>query len=215
MHLTDFQATYHEDLSTAGIGINEEALPLVYRKPYIMHKVPGRQLTGVIDNASCVMRFPEKDRWNGKMIIGATPAVRNAFSLDLLLSDIILQKGYAYAACDKATPGLTLRDSSRSMEEWLESYYKLTLEAGRKTVQSYGREADQIYITGVSNGGYVTRAMLERFPELYTGGVEWEGVLWAPKERHLLATLAEWVKAYPVYADLTGGTVQTEKWRCI
>lgn len=203
--------THYQDLSTRGVGINPEAAPLVYNNPSIEQSVPGWEVKGTIENASYVMRFPESSYWNGKIMIGATPAVRNAYSLDLILSDLVMQKGYAYAVCDKATPGFTLRDPMRSMEEWFGAYFQLTESMKNEVAKRYGQSANKIYISGVSNGGYVTRSMLERYPQLYHGGVEWEGALWAPDVRHLLSTVADYVEAYPVYADLRGGTVKTER----
>lgn len=55
-------------------------------------------------------------------MIGGSPVVRSEYALDMLLSDIVVQAGYAFAACDKATPGLILLDPSRSMEEWADGY---------------------------------------------------------------------------------------------
>ena len=41
----------------------------------------------------------------------------------------------------------------------------------------YGRAPGRTYMTGISNGGYLTRWQLENHPELYDGGVDWEGTL--------------------------------------
>ena len=35
-------------------------------------------------------------------------------------------------------------------------------------------------MTGISNGGYLTRWQLEKRPDLYDGGVDWEGTLFTP-----------------------------------
>lgn len=205
----DYTEIHHPDLTTKGLGVNEEAAPLAYRRPLVEKAVPGTGVTGTYGRASFVMRFP--DEWNGKVMIGCTPAVRNAFSLDVLLSDLVLQKGYAYMACDKATPGLTLRDPERSMLEWVDVYEQLTRRMASEVKERYGEPAKKTYVSGISNGGYVTRALLERHPELFDGGVEWEGALWAPNVRNLLTTVADYVNAYPVYADLKGGTLVREK----
>ncbi len=55
--------------------------------------------------------------------------------------------------------------------------------------QRYGHAPRRTYITGVSNGGYLTRWQLENHPELYDGGVDWEGTLWAETGRHPLLSL--------------------------
>jgi len=42
----------------------------------------------------------------------------------------------------------------------------------------YGRAPRRTYVTGISNGGHLTRWQLEHHPELYDGGVDREGTLW-------------------------------------
>ncbi|WP_211227370.1 tannase/feruloyl esterase family alpha/beta hydrolase [Alicyclobacillus contaminans] len=200
-----------EDLTTNGWGVDADAEPLVERRPRIERPIPGGWWTGTVGGSRAVVRLPEAALWNGKLMIGATPAVRNEFSLDLLLSDIALQRGYAYAACDKGTPGLVLRDPDRQMTEWPENYRQLTEFAKSAVRTHYGQPANKVYISGVSNGGYITRIMLERFPELFDGGVEWEGVLWQSEGRHLLTCLPVYVQQFPVYANWRGDSTSSER----
>ncbi|QRF22761.1 alpha/beta hydrolase [Alicyclobacillus sp. TC] len=200
-----------KDLTTNGLGVDPDAEALVYERPSINSLVPGLFCTGRLSAARVLLRMPSPDLWNGKLMIGATPAVRNEYSLDLLLSDIVIQRGYAYAACDKGTPQLTLRDPSRSMEEWTDIYAQLTDWAASHVESYYGSKAQYIYISGVSNGGYITRRMMELYPHRYHGGVEWEGVLWHTRQRHLLTTLPVMVQSYPIYRNWRGDYSTAER----
>lgn len=56
-------------------------------------------------------------------------------------------------------------------------------------------------MTELSNGGYLVRWQLENRPELYDGGVDWEGTLWAADGPNLVDFLPEALTAYPRYAD--------------
>lgn len=199
------------DLTTRGIGVSPDTEPLVYRNPRIDQPVPGKQWTGKIGQANALIRLPDPQRWNGKLMIGATPAVRTEQSLDLVLSDLVLQQGYAFAACDKATPGLTLRDPVRSIAEWPEVYATLTHVAQEAVQRQYGSAAGRTYISGISNGGYLTRRMIEAYPQLYDGGVEWEGVFWHPNSRHLLTTLPVCLDDYPIYFNWRGDRTSAER----
>ena len=199
------------DLTTATSGAHPDAEALVYLAPKVTKQVPGTVWTGKVGNANAIVRMPHPDLWNGKLMVGGSPAVRSEYALDLLLSDIVLQQGYAFAACDKATPGLVLRDPARSMEEWTDSYGQLQEKALSLLSESYHRLPERIYISGVSNGGYITRRMLELHPDWYDGGVEWEGVLWHPETRHLLTLLPVCVEDYPVYANWRGDRTNQER----
>jgi hypothetical protein len=57
-------------------------------------------------------------------------------------------------------------------------------------------------MTGVSNGGYLTRFALEHHPELYDGGVDWEGTLLESdlSGPHLFRYLPTALRHYPQYA---------------
>ena len=46
--------------------------------------------------------------------------------------------------------------------------------------ERYGHKPDRTYMAGISNGGYLVRWQLENRPELYDGGVDWEGTLFTP-----------------------------------
>jgi hypothetical protein len=199
------------DLTTRGLGVHPDAEPLVYDNPRLDGPVPGSVWTGEVAGARALLRLPAPERWNGKVMIGATPAVRGERSLDLLLGDIAIQRGYAFAACDKATPGLVLRAPARSMAEWVPVHRALTEFAVDVASRHYGRAPGRVYISGVSNGGYVTRRMLEAHPDLYDGGVEWEGVYWHPEARHLMTALPVWVADYPVYQNWRGDRTPAER----
>ena len=199
------------DLTTRGLPDNADASALVYKRPEISKTVPGYMWTGQIGNARALIRLPDKALWNGKLMIGGTAAVRTEYCLDLILSDIVIQHGYAYAACDKGTPGFTLRDPNRSMAEWITNYEKLTTVSAELVEDFYRESPKRVYISGISNGGYITRRMLEQYPKLFDGGVEWEGVLWTPDSRHFLTTIPEYIDWYPIYRNFRGDRTAQER----
>ena len=55
-------------------------------------------------------------------------------------------------------------------------------------------------MVGISNGGYLTRWQLENRPDLYDGGVDWEGTLFRANGPNLLTYLPTALKNYPAYA---------------
>ncbi len=199
------------DLTSRGMGVDPDADALVYRWPKVERRIPGWLWQGRMQGAKSRVQLPRSDLWNGRLLIGGTPAVRGERSLDGVLGDIALQNGYVFATCDKATPSLVLRAPNRSMAEWLSVYKALTKQARELVTEVYGEKSRYTYIAGLSNGGYVTRRMLEEYPQLFDGGVEWEGVFWHPTSRHLLTTLPEWVMAYPVFRNWRGDYTLAER----
>jgi hypothetical protein len=65
---------------------------------------------------------------------------------------------------------------------------------------AYGRSPRYTYAVGTSNGGYQVRRAVEEAPDLFDGGVDWEGTFVGAAPRNLVTDLAEAVKDYADYA---------------
>ncbi|MFE7853106.1 tannase/feruloyl esterase family alpha/beta hydrolase [Streptomyces sp. NPDC057403] len=166
--------------------------------------VPGLQIDGYFPDSShfntthgwahdaqFVIRLP--DRWNGGLVVTGAPGTRKQYATDKAISDQVLAEGFAYAATDKGNSGADFyRDGTRpgdAIVEWNARTTQLTRAAKRAVAQRYGHAPRHTYMTGISNGGYLTRWQLENHPELYDGGVDWEGALWTPDGPNLLTSL--------------------------
>jgi dienelactone hydrolase len=181
--------------------------------------VPGIQVDGYFPDSSrfntthgwrhdaqFVIRLP--DRWNGGLVVTGAPGTRKQYATDKAISDQVLAQGYAYAATDKGNNGPDFyRDGTRpgdAVAEWNTRTTQLTRAAKRVLAQRYGHAPRHTYITGISNGGYLTRWQLENHPELYDGGVDWEGALWTANGPNLLTSL-------PTAVARTLGTARDEE----
>ncbi|MGW4391219.1 tannase/feruloyl esterase family alpha/beta hydrolase [Streptomyces sp. NPDC004685] len=166
--------------------------------------VPGSQIDGYFSDdstsnathgwrhdAQFVIRLP--DHWNGGLVVTGSPGNRKQYSTDAAISDRVLAQGYAYAATDKGNTGPDFyRDGKRpgdAIVEWNDRTTQLTRAAKKAVAQRYGRAPRRTYMTGISNAGYLTRWQLENHPELYDGGVDWEGTLWTADGPNLLTSL--------------------------
>lgn len=176
--------------------------------------VPGIQIDGHFTDTSTtnaynawfkdsqfVIRLP--DNWNGKLVITGAPGIRKQFANDYLFSDWLLARGYAFASTDKGNNGTNFfRDGATpgdAIVEWNHRVTELTLAAKSAVQQRYGQAPAYTYITGISNGGYLTRHALENRPELYDGGVDWEGTHWRPEGPNLFTYLPAALKYFPRY----------------
>ena len=148
-----------------------------------------------------VIRLPEN--WNGQLVVTGAPGVRKQYAPDYILSDWFLSQGYAYASTDKGNTGTAFYENgSRSapgqaVREWHDRVSELTVAAKQVVAQRYGAAPRRTWMTGISNGGYLTRWQLENRPELYDGGVDWEGTLFRPDGPNLFTYLPTALREYP------------------
>lgn len=153
-------------------------------------------------DAQFVLRFPT--HWNGKLVVTGAPGVRKQYATDQVIADDVLGRGYAYASIDKGNSGTDFyRDGTSpadAVAEWNARVTELTIAAKDTVRQVYGRLPGKTYMIGISNGGYLTRWQLENRPDLYDGGVDWEGTLFRPQGPNLLTYLPVALRYYPTYA---------------
>ena len=79
----------------------------------ITRPVPGILIRGSFKDdhqGQFLLRLPMV--WNGKLVVGGASGTRSEFNGDLVISDYVLQKGYAYASQNKGT--LNSRLTSKS-----------------------------------------------------------------------------------------------------
>jgi pimeloyl-ACP methyl ester carboxylesterase len=191
--------------------------------------VPGVQISGAMADdidARWVLRIPEG--WNGKIVVGVPGGLRSEFMGDFIFSDLVVQEGYAYASTNKGTLNffftepLTdplacrlspptaatsaafvhfyIAEPKDTITEWFRRTREVT-ELARVAVAAYQERAtERTYLMGISNGGHVVRRLLAESPELYDGGIDWEGVYWAPGGPHILIDLPAALHPYRDYA---------------
>ncbi|MFZ3492712.1 tannase/feruloyl esterase family alpha/beta hydrolase [Streptomyces sp. 5.8] len=218
------QASCLHELTTAGTVTSGHTDPadwagLTPRDLAVPTGVPGIQIDGYFPDtpapaavpntnhgwnhdAQFVIRLP--DRWNGGLVVAGSPGVREQYANDRAIGDWVLSRGYAFAATDKGNTGAAFHRDGRApgdaVAEWNTRVTQLTRAARTVVAQRYHRAPDRTLATGMSNGGYLVRWQLENHPELYDGGVDWEGTLWRADGPNLLTFLPPALAAYPAYA---------------
>ena len=190
--------------------------------------VPGLQVTGGMaddPDARWVLRLPEA--WNGKLVVGVPGGMRSEFMGDYIFSDFVVQQGYAYASTNKGTlnffftapladplacrlsppPAATslayvhfyLAEPKDTITEWFRRTREAT-ELAQAALEAYQeRAADRTYLMGISNGGHVVRRLLAESPQMYDGGIDWEGVYWAPPGPNILIDLPAALRPFRDY----------------
>jgi hypothetical protein len=192
----------------------------------ITKAVPGLQIGARIADdplgeARILIRLP--DDWNGRLVVAGASGTRSEFNGDFAWSDYVVQKGYAYVSQNKGIYNLTLSTSSDPLGcrlnpnsgvfvhffdndpgQEFARWNRIMLEAtaiGRSSLEfRYGRGPARTYAVGTSNGGYQVRRAVETAPDLFDGGVDWEGTFVDPVAANLLSTLPPAILNYPDYA---------------
>ena len=192
--------------------VSPSGVPGVQVDGYFPDTSTTNTLHGWNHDAQFVIRLPEQ--WNGRLVVAGAPGVRKQYSSDLMVSDRVLARGFAYASIDKGNTGaLFFQDGERpgdAMREWHARTTQVARAAQAVVRQAYGRPARHTYMTGVSNGGYLTRWQLENEPGVFDGGVESEGTLFEA-DNNLLGYLPDALRAYPVFRDSTGAAKEAAR----
>ncbi|TLP56911.1 3-hydroxybutyrate oligomer hydrolase family protein [Microbispora triticiradicis] len=184
-------------LNSAG-AVNPSGVPGTQIDGYFPDTSKGNTNHGWDHDAQFVIRLPE--RWNGGLVVAGSPGNRETYANDFTISDWALAKGYAYAATDKGNTGPTFyRDGVRpgdAVAEWNRRVSELAVAAKAVVRQRYGRPARTTIAAGQSNGGYLVRWQIENRPDLFDGGVDWEGTLFTSEGPNLLTFLPSALRAY-------------------
>lgn len=173
-----------------------------------------------LGQARFLLRLP--DDWNGRLVVAGASGTRSEFNGDFAWSDYVVQKGYAYASQNKGVLNLQLstsadplacrlnptsllfvhfydNDPGQEFGRWNDFMLLATRVARRGVERHYGREPARTYAVGTSNGGYQVRRALETAPQLFDGGVDWEGTFIDAVAPNLLTDLPPAVLNFPAY----------------
>jgi hypothetical protein len=105
----------------------------------------------------------------------------------------VVAQGFAYASTDKGNNSPDFyRDGEQpadAVAEWHDRVTQLAIAAKDTLRERYGSAPERTYMAGISNGGYLVRWQLENRPDLYDGGVDWEGTLFTPDGPNLFTYL--------------------------
>jgi len=192
----------------------------------IDREVPGIQVQGRFANdptgqARFLLRFP--NHWNGKLVVAGASGTRSEFNGDFAWSDFVVQKGYAYASQNKGVlnlyisnpddplacrlnpvPPLTWvhfydNDPEKPFTQW-QQYIVRAARLARGAVHAhYRRVPHRTYAVGTSNGGYQVRRAIEEAPDLFDGGIDWEGTFVDPDGPNILIDLPPALRNMPDY----------------
>ncbi len=194
----------------------------------ITKAVPGVQVEGRFANdptgeARFLLRFPND--WNGKLVVAGASGTRSEFNGDFAWSDYVLQKGYAYASQNKGVLNFFIsfigtgndplacrlnpsssvfvhfydNDPGKPFTQWTDFIIRAARLAQDAVKAQYNKHPRRTYAVGTSNGGYQVRRAIEEAPDLFDGGVDWEGTFADPKGPNILIDLPPAIKNFPAY----------------
>src|SRR2546425_10126797 len=199
--------------------------PIAGKRTPITKAVPGLQLDARIASdptgqARFLLRLPND--WNGRLVVAGASGTRSEFNGDFAWSDYVVQQGYAYASQNKGVLNLQFtsaadplacrlnpasalyahfydNDPGQPFTRWAEFMIKAAELAREGVKAGYGRSPRFTYAVGTSNGGYQVRRAIELAPELFDGGVDWEGTFVDEHAPNLLTDLPPAILNFPDY----------------
>jgi len=199
--------------------------PSADKRTPITKAVPGLQLNARIASdptgqARFLLRLPND--WNGRLVVAGASGTRSEFNGDFAWSDYVVQKGYAYASQNKGVLNLQFTaaadplacrlnpasssyahfyddDPGQPFTRWAEFMIKAAELARDGAKAGYGRSPRFTYAVGTSNGGYQVRRAVELAPELFDGGVDWEGTFVDEHAPNILTDLPPAILNFPDY----------------
>jgi hypothetical protein len=187
--------------------------------------VPGIQIQARLADdptgeARFLLRLP--DDWNGRLVVAGASGNRSEFNGDFAWSDYAVQKGYAYASQNKGVLNLRfttaadllgcrlnpvsplfvrfyVNEGQNAFAEWQDRMAQAARLARDGAKARYGHHPRHTFAVGTSNGGYQVRRAVEESPDLFDGGVDWEGTFVDPGPHNLLVQLPAALRWYPAY----------------
>ena len=199
--------------------------PSAGKRTPVTKAVPGLQLNArmasdATGQARFLLRLPND--WNGRLVVAGASGTRSEFNGDFAWSDYVVQQGYAYASQNKGVLNLQLSNAAdplacrlnpaspvfvrfydnaadQPFTRWVEYMVKAAQLARQGVRAGYGHAPRYTYAVGTSNGGYQVRRAIETAPELFDGGVDWEGTFVDEHAPNLLTDLPPAILNFPDY----------------
>ena len=132
-------------------------------------EIPGHCEEGVqASGALYLICMPEEQEWNGDLVIYAHGYVAFNEPLELpdlelpdgtLIPDIVNGLGYAFATTSYRINGLAVLEGIEDVRDLVDVFSEIHGEPGF------------VYLGGGSEGGIITTLAVERFPEIFDGGL--------------------------------------------
>ena len=185
----------------------------------------GRIASDPQGQARFLLRLP--NNWNGRLVVAGASGTRSEFNGDFAWSDYVVQKGYAYASQNKGVLNLSIvalappppadplacrlnpsssiyvhfydNDPGQLFTRWAQFMVKAAELARNGVKAGYSRWPAFTYAVGTSNGGYQVRRAVELAPNLFDGGIDWEGTFVDEHAPNLLTDLPPAILNFPDY----------------
>ncbi|HEX7840602.1 MAG TPA: hypothetical protein VF469_24150, partial [Kofleriaceae bacterium] len=198
--------------------------PITHAVPGL--QVNGRFADDPTGQARFLLRLPAT--WNGRLVVAGASGTRSENNGDFAWSDYVVSRGYAYASQNKGVLNLKITslasptppgasscrlnpasqiwveffddDPAKPFTQWTQYILEDARLAHRAVDAQYHRHARFTYAVGTSNGGYQVRRAVEEAPELFDGGVDWEGTFIDPRGPNILIDLPPAIANFPAYA---------------